>query len=189
MKPITIVIPNRAGQDPMVTIKTLYEQTFQEFDIIIINDFTENACIARNEGLKKVTSEYVLFSDNDTGWEPDAIWNLYDTLRNHPECSYAYGCYEMGGTAHCQHPWDEQMLKKRNLCDTRTLVRTADHPGWDPNIRRLQDWDVWLTMLARGKKGIYCGEKIFTTWIREGITFNSIPYEEAVAALRKKHKI
>ena len=189
MKPITIVIPNKAGQDPMVTIRTLYEQTYQEFDIIIINDFKENACKARNAGLKMVTTEFVLFSDNDTGWEPNSIWTLYDTLRNNPKASYSYGWYEMGDKIYGKQDWDPELLLRKNYIDTRSLVRTADHPGFDPDIKRLQDYDVWLTMLEKGKTGAYTGQKLFNTWVRPGITFNTISYEEAISVIRKKHKL
>lgn len=70
-----------------------------------------------------------------------------------------------------------------------TLVRTADHPGWDNNIKRLQDWDVWLTMLSQGHTGKYIGQTIFSTPVRNGITRNSITWEEAIKAIKQKHNI
>lgn len=189
MNSVTIVIPNKAGDNPMTTMESLYRQTYPYFDIVVVNDFDGNANRARNNGLKMVETEFVLFSDNDIAWEPCAIAQLRSALSSNPQASYSYGWYEMEGKQWCNKPWDEASLKTRNYISTMSLVRTADHPGWDETIRRLQDWDVWLTMLGQGKKGVYTGTEIFSTKKRCGITYNSISWDEAIAAIKNKHKI
>lgn len=70
-----------------------------------------------------------------------------------------------------------------------TMVRTVLHPGFDPAIKRLQDWDVWLTMLGMGLIGKYVGRILFETALRKGITTNSISLEEARKAIVQKHKL
>ena len=72
---------------------------------------------------------------------------------------------------------------------TRGLVRP-----FDEKLQRLQDWDVWLTMLEQGKRGIYCDDLIFTTQIKPGITYdkNLNPFknhEEARQVISKKHNL
>jgi glycosyltransferase involved in cell wall biosynthesis len=189
MKPLTIVIPNRAGETPKLTIDSLFRQNWQEFDIIIINDFSGNANKARNEGLWKVSTKYVLFSDNDINWQPSALFQMFDCLEKNRDISFAWGSYELNGKVSCHHPWDPAELRRRNYISTMTMVRTADHPGWDESIRRLQDWDVWLAMMAKGRTGKYIGQRIFTTPVRDGITRNSISYEEAFSIIKKKHNL
>jgi glycosyltransferase involved in cell wall biosynthesis len=189
MKQLTVIIPNKAGQTPELTIKTLYEQTFTDFDIIIINDLIGNANIARNSGLRLVYTPFVLFSDNDINWFPGALQLMMETLMNDSLISYAYGSYVMDNKKRCYNEFDPLELKRRNYISTMTIVRTAEHPGWDENIKRLQDWDVWLTMLAAGKVGKYVGENIFTTPVRDGITKGGIGWTEAVGAIRAKHGI
>lgn len=189
MKKLTVVIPNKAGQTPELTIKTLYEQTFTDFDIIIINDFSGSAPAARNAGLRLVFTPYVLFSDNDINWFPNSLQLMMDALENDPSISYAYGAYEMGGKRRCYHEFDAQVLRRHNFISTMTIVRTADHPGWDENLKRLQDWDVWLTMAAQGKVGKQVGEVIFNTPERDGITKGGIGWNEAITAIKRKHKI
>lgn len=188
-KSITIVIPNRLGENPQVTIESLYRQTFQNFDIVIINDMEGNANKARNCGLSMVNTPYVLFSDNDITWLPNAISDLYNTLAVSPSHSYAYGYYTMEGKNWCNQPFNPGLLKQKNYISTMSLVRTADHPGFDPDIKRLQDWDVWLTMLAKNKTGIYTWTKLFDTKKRAGITYNSISFAEALSAIKTKHNI
>jgi glycosyltransferase involved in cell wall biosynthesis len=189
MKKLTVVIPNRQGENPMLTIKSLYRSTFTDFDIIIINDTDGNANIARNTGFQQVHTPYVLFSDNDINWCPEALQSMYDMLQLRTDISYAWGSYELDGRIWCAKHWDEKELLRRNYISTMTMVRTVDHPGFDPKIRRLQDWDVWLTMLANGKRGEWIGKIAFTTPVRDGITRSSIGWEEALAVIKEKHKI
>ncbi len=189
MNDVTIVIPNRAGETPMLTIQSLYKQRYQHFDIILVNDFQNNANMARNHGLSMVKTEFVLFSDNDINWYPLAIEQMHSALLKDKGISYAYGAYEMGGALHCNKAFDRAELRRKNYISTMTLVRTVHHPGWDNNIKRLQDWDVWLTMLSQGHSGKYLGQTIFSTPVRNGITRNSISWEEAVKAIKQKHNL
>ena len=188
-KKLTIIIPNKDGQSPAVTINSLYKQTFKNFDIVIVNDFDGNANRARNRGLKGVTTPYVLFSDNDIEWESTALQDMYDYLEGNPDVSFAYGSYDIGGKLDTNLQWNTSKLRERNYVSTMSMVRTVNHPTFDESILRLQDWDVWLTMVENGKKGGYIEKKIFSTKIREGITEgNRISYHEAKLIVQAKHK-
>ena len=189
MKKLTIVIPNKLGQSPVLTVSTLSRQTFTDFDIIIINDLDNNANIARNAGFKMVKTPYILFSDNDIDWSPDALQKMFDCLEADKGISYAYGAYLLNGKIWCNKEWDPKELKRRNFVSTMTMVRTGHHPGFDENLKRLQDWDVWLSMLKQGKKGKYVGKQIFSTPVRDGITRNSVSWDQALAAIKSKHNI
>lgn len=96
------------------------------------------------------------------------------------------------GTLYSNHQmppnFEPNVLIKGNYISAMTLIRTADFPMFDENIGRLQDWDLWLTMLERGKIGIDCHKMIFTTPEREGITKGGLEtYKEAEAKIRAKH--
>jgi hypothetical protein len=189
VKALTVVIPNKFGQTPELTIRTLYQQTFTDFDTIIINDLIGNANRARNKGLKLVTTPYVLFSDNDIDWQPQALRLMYDCLENNPTVSIAYGSFRLAGTAYTNEEWNVTELKKHNLASTMSMVRTAHHPGFDEKISRLQDWDVWLTMVEQKRTAKYIGAEVFTTPKREGISTGILSYEEALLILKKKHNL
>jgi glycosyltransferase involved in cell wall biosynthesis len=160
----------------------------KEIKTIVVPDRGKGANWARNEGFKQVKTEFVLFSDNDINWHEGAVECLLETLISHPEASYAYGAYEMGGSRQCDMEFNADVLKLGNYISTMSLVRSADFPGFDEKIQRLQDWDLWLTMLEQGKTGIYCGRVIFDTPLKDGITQNGkMSWEDAFKIVKEKH--
>ena len=203
MTRVQIVIPVREGGDPAITLDSLARSSFAT-TVQVIHDRWGNANRCRNEGyaatgIIDVTdpsatppSEFVLFSDDDIAWHKTGIARLVAALDAHPEAAYSFGAYEMGGRIYCDHQFDPQALRRRNLASTMSLIRRPLFPGFDPEIKRLQDWDLWLTMAERGHYGVHCGgAPIFSTAVRPGgITYGgSISYEEAFAVLQEKHNL
>ena len=187
---ISVVIPTR-DNNVKITLESLSNQTMKPTDIIIVHDKDHkgpNYC--RNKGFKAVKTPFVLFSEDDIKWEQNALETLFNSLKSNPECSYSYGSYEMGGKMYCEQTFNAELLQKKNYISTMSLIRSEDFEGFDENIKRLQDWDLWLDMLLSGKTGIFCGKKIFTTFVRNGITYNGdTSWTEAVNAIKRKHKI
>lgn len=190
MADLTIVIPVRKGGDAGITLDSLDQQTYRNFDIIVIHDLEQRGSNwARNSGLCQVDTPFVLCSDDDIQWKPDALQILRDCLLSQPQASYSYGSYFTPGIGEqCNVEFDAKRLRRHNYISTMSLVRTADHPGFDETIQRAQDWDLWLTMLAQGKIGVYCGRCVFTTTVRLGITFgNALTWEMAKRIVQAKH--
>jgi glycosyltransferase involved in cell wall biosynthesis len=186
---LTIVIPCRLPVNADVTLASLQRQTFQDFDVVMVPDIRgKGAAWARNVGIEKAAAPFILLSDDDINWAPDAIQSLLDTLLAHPEASYAYGAYATGNWIQCNREFDAEALRKGNYISTMSLFRRKDLPAFDESIRRLQDWDLYLTMLEQGKTGVYCGKTIFSTEKRAGITYGkTLSWDQAVQAVRRKH--
>lgn len=193
---ITIIIPHRETEGCKITLDSLAEQTFQDFWTITMPDKGKGANWARNEGFKYVNTEFVLFSDNDIEWKSHALETLLRVLKMTPKASYSYGRYRINDQIWSHQAWDPYMLRAENYISTMSLIRTKDFPGFDENIRRLQDWDLWLTMLGQGKRGVYCEDLIFETKERPGITHDAnggiegtsgVNYLDAILTVRKKH--
>jgi len=112
---ISIIIPVYNSEKYIAeTIKSVYEQTYPNYEIIIINDgstdntpaiisgFSERCKIidqinlgrstARNNGLAIASGEYILFLDSDDLLEKDALENLISPLRQ-KKYSLVYGKY------------------------------------------------------------------------------------------------
>lgn len=190
MNKITVVVPHREGEDWAITRDSLALQTYQGFKTVIVPDQGKGAAWARNQGFKQCDTEYVLFSDNDIQWKSHGIGSLLYALERHPKASYSYGRFELGGVVVGHQLFDPVQLLKRNYISTMSLIRSKDFPGFDEKIKRFQDWDLWITMLKQGKRGVYCNDLIFTTEVKKGISYqNSFTEMDALKVLNDKHDL
>lgn len=189
MKTLQIIIPVRTGGNAYTTLASLAKQTYRDFDIVVSQDEWGNANRARNEGLRLAApSKYVLFSDDDIDWYPEALRWMVDLLDGHPHFAYAYGTYLMGDRSYCHQHFNLALLKQRNFVSMMSVFRRDQFPGWDESIERLQDYELVLRLAKAGKYGQHCGHVIFETAVRDGITRNGkISYEEAFQIIRRKH--
>jgi glycosyltransferase involved in cell wall biosynthesis len=174
---VSVIIPTYQHADVLGhAIRSVQAQTYTPIEIIVVNDGstdeTKRVCdafgkaitvihqanhggnAARNRGLAEAKGEYVLFVDADVVMKPEMIDLFYAALCEHPEASYAYSGFHFGWKRFRGVPFDGTKLRQSNFVMTTSLVRRSDFPGFDPTLRRLQDWDVWLTMLEQGKTGV-----------------------------------
>lgn len=185
---ITVVIPLRETDNADITLESLKKQTVA-FKVVVVKDQGKGACWARNEGFKQVDTQFVLFSDNDIEWKSKALETMLNTLKM-SKASYCYGRYKLGNDIWSHQGWSANELKLKNYISTMSLIRTKDFPGFDENMQRLQDWDLWLTMLEQGKRGVYCEDLIFETEVKPGISHgNPVSYVDAVLIVKKKHNL
>ncbi len=229
---ISIIIPtyNDAEFLPLC-LESVFGQTFRDFEIIVVNDgSTDNTKEilssyenqikvihqentgrnpARMRGYAEANGDYLLFLDSDIEMEPDMLENLYRALETSPDASFAYGQFVFGNKMFSSFPYDPELLKKMNYIHTSALIRRAHFPGFDPEIKKFQDWDVWLTMLGQGHTGVYVPKLVFKAhvdgqalskwlpafvykipWKYLGWTPKRIrEYEEAKRIIQNKHSI
>jgi glycosyltransferase involved in cell wall biosynthesis len=186
---ITVVIPCREPVNADITLNSLAKQTFRGFKTVVVPDQGYGANWARNKGFLECDTEFVLFSDDDIDWKPTALETMLRVLRRFPRPAYCYGRFEVDGVVWSHEPFNAEMLRHHNYISTMSLWRTKEFPGFDNTIERLQDWDVYLTALEQGKRGIYCEELIFTTKVRPGITHGGPDLLAAEDVIRKKHNL
>jgi len=181
---ISIIIPTyQHAQTIGACIESVLKQTLEPFEIIVVNDGStddtvhvlepyakritilsqtnQGSNLARNNGFEVSTGDLVLFCDADVVMRADMLERLADALDGHLEASYAYSGFRFGWKAFRSFPFSAERLKKMNFIHTSALIRRKDFPGFDPAIRRFQDWDVWLTMLEQGKEGVFVDEELF----------------------------
>jgi glycosyltransferase involved in cell wall biosynthesis len=185
---LSVVIPVRQSGNAEITLASLQKQTFKDFQIVVSPDKRGNANWARNHGFERCSSRYVLFSDDDIKWEPDALQVLVEALEPCPRASYSYGAYRCGKRINSGQHFNSQELLRKNYISTMSVIRSEHFPGFDESLQRLQDWDLWLTMLEQGHVGVFCGRTVFSTEVRPGITHNGkISWHEAERIVRVKH--
>ena len=212
---VSVVVPVRAGEGVDLTMGSLMQQTLQDFEAhIIVDKDGQGAPWARNQGAACARGEYLLFSDADVQWVPDALECMVNTLAarlaleaalskmGQPprwRTAYAYGGKvilgapggDIGPLANA--PWNYDELQQHNMVDTGALMLREAFTRWDEDLRRLQDWDLFLGMARyNGLRGQWVGKVLHTTPYRaHGISFNGsgLSYQEATAIVKRKHNL
>ncbi|MEG0153259.1 MAG: glycosyltransferase family 2 protein [Cellulosilyticaceae bacterium] len=115
---VSIIIPlyNKEKQIA-TTIQSVWRQTFQDYEIIIVNDGStdnsvkeieamrdtrirlihqENSGVsaARNRGISEAKYELIAFLDADDEWKPQYLETQYELYRKYPNCSVYASNYE-----------------------------------------------------------------------------------------------
>lgn len=169
-------------------------------EIIIIGDEYLSVQEKRNKGTLMATQDYLFFCDDDIVLPSNYLRILYENLKENSKCGYAYTDYQaivMNPKSHSvdhnyyhkAKEFNAALLKKENYISTMSLIRKEVFQGFDPEIKRFQDWDVWLTMLAKGIEGLYVPETGFVAfYLDDGITSKKNDIDEAIEIIRRKHK-
>lgn len=193
MSRVSAIIPCRENAPPVTTLRSLNVQTYTDFSVRWVYDEGHGKSWAVNRGVERYAegSEFLLMSDDDIQWSPSALSRLVESLDANKEAAYAYGYFMFTGddVVHGGIPFDSERLKLYNYISWNSLVRTAAWPGCDESLKRLIDYDAWLTMLLRGQVGMSCGRLIFTTDVKAGITHENteMSCEQAMEIVHKKH--
>jgi hypothetical protein len=198
--PISVVIPLGQKRKPFFYDYVLPMIEANNPIEIIINNNEGTAPKKRNEGFGKATQPYVFFCDDDCILPVSYFQSLYDCLEAHPDKSYAYSGYRGVVFNPTTEPHNNfiipgieftaEMLRRQNFINTTSLIRTKDFPGFDENIKRFQDWDLWLTMLEQGKVGILVPSQSFLSFFNdEGQTNVNNSYVDAFNIIKNKHSL
>ncbi|MBD0262644.1 MAG: glycosyltransferase [Tolypothrix sp. Co-bin9] len=114
MPKISVIIPAyNCEKTIQKTIKSVLNQTFANFELIIINDASQDSTlniisqiadsriqifsyshaggnVSRNRGIKHSVGEFVSFLDADDLWTPDKLMSQYKALQENLEAAVAY---------------------------------------------------------------------------------------------------
>lgn len=190
---ISVVIPTyQHAKTIMSCVESLLTQTLAPGEVIVIDDGStdktmellrrfetsityqfqpnQGAPNARNAGAEIATGTFLFFCDADIQAKSTMLEKFSTALENHPEFSYAYSGFFWGHKRFKTRPFDAQALRQRNYIHTASLIRREAFPGFDPSLKRLQDWDLYLTMLENGHTGVAIDEELFTVLEAPGRT-------------------
>lgn len=114
MSTISVIIPAyNAERTILQTLESVQQQTFADFEMIVINDGSSDRTLdlleqvsdprlqvfsysngglptARNRGIAHATGEYITFLDADDLWTPDKLELQLAALQQHPQAGLAY---------------------------------------------------------------------------------------------------
>ncbi len=195
-----VVIVNDGSTDDILERIKNYELKFKNFKFI--NQDNKGSNPARNRGAVEAKGEYLLFCDADIEMAPNMLEIMLKTLESDSMSSFTYSSFKYGLKTFKLGPYEADKLKNTPYIHSTSLIRTSHFPGWDESIKRLQDWDLWLMMLARGYTGVWIDSILFQ--VKPGGTISSwmpsfayklmpfLPsvkkYKKAVEIIKNKHK-
>lgn len=187
---VSVIVPLWQPWDATKKLwKSLRRQTIP-YEIITVRG-RGRAPAARNAGAAAAQGEYLFFCDQDVELEPTCLEYMLNALQSHPSVGYAYCDYKRSGVfmgLHRAQPFDAALLRVRNYIDTCSLMRNSVFPGFDESIGRLQDWDVWLTLLKRGVTGVYIPRVLYTKYYRQGDISTQDNYQQWHTIVSRKHR-
>jgi glycosyltransferase involved in cell wall biosynthesis len=172
---------------------------------VLNNQVNHGPQYTRNKGFKKSKGEFVIFCDADIEMKVDMLEKLHFKITSSKNLAYVYSSHKFGHKIFKNLEFSKERLRQMPFIHTSALIRRECFPviGFDESIKRLQDWDLWLTMLEQGYIGEWIDEILFK--VETGGTMSNwmpsffykvfpflpkvIKYKRAVAVIKKKHRL
>jgi len=162
----------------------------------VVRQANAGAAAARNEGLARASTPFVLVLDADDRLAPASLRILKDALARHPEAGFAYGYIEFFGDQEGvmrMPPYDPWRLLFRHTVGPTALMRremAAAIGGFDPTYAHYEDWEIWLRALAAGWTGVLVPQSVLLYRKHGTSKYDSdrAAYREYFGRLRRKHR-
>jgi len=207
-KKYEVILIDDYSEDDSKKIAKDYIEKFKEKEIpykIIEHDINKGAPYARNHGFQASKGNFLLFTDADSILTKNMLWDMLNTLNSQENTSFVYSSFFWGRKSFRLMPFSSKKLRKMPYIHTMSMIRAKDFPrhGWDESIKKLQDWDLWLTMVEEGKKGFFIDKFLFkvhpggtmSNWLPR-IAYKMLPfipsvrkYNKAVKVIQEKHHL
>ena len=176
LKPSEVIIVNDGSADG-TAVWAEEARRILPFEVSLLTQDHRGASAARNKGFLHSHGDLVMFLDADVILKKHALERLYMTLKDTPPCppltkggmgglvvGYAYSSFRWGWKKFSSYSFDAARLRQMPYIHTTSLIKREALPEnpFDEHLKRLQDWDLYLTLLERGFIGVYLPEILFT---------------------------
>ena len=191
---VHIVVVDDGSTDHTEQIMEMYYD-----EIVYIKQPHANANVARNRGMEFALDtwddRYFVFADADCYYGPTYLAELKHVLKydhgNHP---FVYCDFVFEGQIdkpHISGDFNMQRLMNGNFIDTSSaMIRRDSLIKFDPELKRLQDWDFFLGITRKNhKQPKYLRKMLYTNHVRKQSVTNTESYEEAREYIIKKHNL
>lgn len=159
MPELTVVVPFASYHAALVqrAVESVIAQTIPCNVLTIEDTAARGAGWARNQGLRKVNSEFTSFLDADDTLEPDFAATCFDILSRVDGSRYVYtNWYEGDQIKQAPSPCDLWTMQTYHL--VTTVMRTADVRrigGFDENMPGAEDTDFGIRLKLSGVCGVH----------------------------------
>jgi glycosyltransferase involved in cell wall biosynthesis len=194
-----IVIINGQWKDRNKTEKIVEKYTKKDKRISLIKLNAANSCTARNAGADVAKGDFVAFFSSDFYMYPGALRKWKKTFDQQPEADFIYSGYGLMKDGKMvantlSEPFDPWRLRIENYIDGGFPMRrkVSEKCKWNPDVKSLNDWDFWLTVIDKGFKGYYMPDFTYAAEVPKegGLSSNSAKnWLERVSQIKALHNI
>lgn len=198
--PIHVVVPTIPARRTFLYERCLPAILNENPKKVVVVPGPHGAQRARNAGVKDAEEPYLIFVDDDVVLHAGALRRMLRELSGAPsDVGYVYCDYRIECHGTYQHPAGDRLqsqefsareLRNGNFVPMCSLMRREIFPGFDEKLKRLQDWDLWLSILENGYVGRYIPEALFTAhFLEDGSITERESMAEAHLCIRRKHDL
>lgn len=181
MKSFEIILVNDGSTDDSLLRCQVLASMYPDQVRLINFEKNRGACEARNEGAKIAKGEYYAWLPADAKLYAGMLRIWMDALDENQDYAFIYGGYRVTDDQYNPvqngdflfEPFNPYLLEVTNYIDGSFPIRSsvywelAKDKGlaglWDKDVKSLQDWDFWLTVVKAGHKGLYIRDIFFET--------------------------
>lgn len=201
MSKVTVVIPCYNNFETIAkTYNSVLDQTFKDYNIIIVNDGSneettalvnsfenedlilinqknQGVVTARNNGIEVAKSKYILTLDGDDFFEPSFLKRSVDFLEANPKCgvvSCNYNVINEDGLSNVSklkdYPTLNDLLIKNRLPANALYRRVCweQTKGYDIVFNDgFEDWDYWINVASKGWRIKIFKEPLLNVFIKK----------------------
>ncbi|MFK7747148.1 MAG: glycosyltransferase family 2 protein [Kordia sp.] len=152
-----LVIVDDASSDTTVAILQKYAALDDRIKIHVL-ETNSGAAIARNTAIENATGTYIAFLDADDLWKPEKLTKQIAFMQK-KDIAVSFTSYELmdeqgkslGKMIKALPKVDFSKMLKSNYIGNLTGIYNAEKLGkvYMPNIRKRQDWALWLALLKK----------------------------------------
>jgi glycosyltransferase involved in cell wall biosynthesis len=162
-----IIVVDDGSTDNSAAVAKSYGRRVQ-----LLEQPNSGVVIARNNGAKMASSDYLFFLDADDRLRPTYVAKLLSAMASARQsevavayCDFDYFGTDTGRVRACS--WNAKKLLYRNYIIGAALMTKQAFDavgGYSLELNQkvsFEDWDLWLSMLEAGYKGVYVPESLF----------------------------
>lgn len=152
-----LVIVDDASSDTTVDILKKYAAADDRIKFHVL-ETNSGAAIARNTAIEKASGSYIAFLDADDLWMPEKLFKQIAFMQEN-DIQICFSSYELmdeagkslGKMVKALPKVDFSKMLKSNYVGNLTGIYNAEALGkvYMPNIRKRQDWALWLTLIKK----------------------------------------
>ncbi len=180
---VSIIIPVFNHARALIkSFDTILKQNFKNFEVIIVNDGSDDnfdkaiqkiknktkqnnldvkifsqenqgAPSARNHGFSESTGDYIIFWDADIIAKKNMLSEMVKILDTNTRIDFVYSQFRFGFKKFSSFDFNFDKLKELNYVHTSSLIRRNSIFPWDEKLKKFQDWDYFLTLAEKNKQG------------------------------------